>query len=37
VKQYPQARYRDCPLFADVTDAQWNDWRWQLAHVSREV
>jgi len=22
-------RWKDIPLFKDVTDAQWNDWRWQ--------
>lgn len=24
--------YKDIPLWRDVTDAQWNDWRWQLAN-----
>ena len=23
---------REIPLFKDVTDAQWNDWRWQVRH-----
>jgi lysine 2,3-aminomutase len=23
---------RRAPLWADVPDAQWNDWRWQLSH-----
>ena len=24
--------FRDIPLFKDVTDEQWNDWRWQVRH-----
>ena len=23
---------RRAPLWDDVPDAQWNDWRWQLSH-----
>jgi lysine 2,3-aminomutase len=23
---------RRAPLFAEIPDAQWNDWRWQLSH-----
>jgi lysine 2,3-aminomutase len=23
---------RDIPLYKDVTDEQWNDWRWQVSH-----
>jgi len=23
---------RRAPIWADVSDAQWNDWRWQLSH-----
>ena len=23
---------RRAPIFADVPDEQWNDWRWQLSH-----
>jgi lysine 2,3-aminomutase len=26
------ARSRRAPLWADVPDAQWDDWRWQLSH-----
>jgi lysine 2,3-aminomutase len=25
-------QFRDIPLFKDVTDDQWNDWRWQIRH-----
>jgi lysine 2,3-aminomutase len=24
--------YRDIPLWKDVDEAQWSDWRWQVAH-----
>ncbi|HYM79023.1 MAG TPA: KamA family radical SAM protein [Candidatus Dormibacteraeota bacterium] len=24
--------YRSIPLFADVSDSEWNDWKWQLRH-----
>lgn len=24
--------WKDIPLFKDVTEAQWNDWRWQWSH-----
>ena len=24
--------YRDIPLWKNVTDEEWNDWRWQLRH-----
>ena len=27
-----QRSYKDIPLFKDVTDDQWNDYRWQLRH-----
>ncbi|HEV2007037.1 MAG TPA: hypothetical protein VGQ85_10520, partial [Candidatus Limnocylindrales bacterium] len=26
------ARSRRAPLWADVPDEKWNDWRWQLSH-----
>jgi len=29
----PEIRsYRSIPLWRDVTEEQWNDWRWQIAH-----
>ncbi|MBN2051373.1 MAG: lysine 2,3-aminomutase [Spirochaetales bacterium] len=30
---YPHTDYRSMPRFADVTEEQWNDWRWQLGHT----
>ena len=26
------ARSRRAPIWADVPDEQWDDWRWQLSH-----
>ena len=23
--------WKDIPYFKDVTDEQWNDWKWQVA------
>ncbi len=37
MKQYSKVRYDDCPLFAGVPAEQWNDWRWQLRNVIRDV
>ncbi|PWI58007.1 lysine 2,3-aminomutase [Sulfoacidibacillus thermotolerans] len=28
-----QRHFRDIPLWKDVTDEQWNDWKWQLTHT----
>ena len=28
---------RRAPMFEDVPDAQWNDWRWQLSHRVNEL
>ena len=24
--------WKDVPLWKDVTDEQWNDWKWQVSH-----
>jgi len=29
--------YRSIPLFASVTEAEWNDWKWQYKHVIRDI
>lgn len=31
----PKARRRE--LFPDATDAEWNDWRWQMRHAVRSL
>ena len=37
MRQYRQVEYKDIPLFKDVTDQQWNDWKWQIANVIRDI
>lgn len=32
----PAVRARRAELFPDATDAQWNDWRWQMRHAVRD-
>ena len=29
--------WQEVPLWRDVTEAQWNDWKWQAAHVVRTL
>ncbi len=29
--------YKEIPLWKDVTEEQWNDWRWQLEHAIRKA
>lgn len=31
-RDYPRREYRAIPLWADVDEAQWNDWHWQIAN-----
>ena len=30
-------RWQEVPLWRDVTEAQWSDWKWQAAHVVRTL
>lgn len=32
VTKPPARNWKEIPLFAGVTDQEWNDWRWQLRH-----
>ncbi|QQE81504.1 lysine 2,3-aminomutase [Alicyclobacillus sp. SO9] len=32
-----QRHFRDIELWKDVTDEQWNDWKWQLTHTINTV
>ncbi len=32
-----QRSFRDIPLWKDVTDEQWNDWKWQLTHTVNSI
>jgi lysine 2,3-aminomutase len=34
---YPAVDYRSIPAFADVSQEQWNDWRWQSQNAFRDV
>lgn len=36
-KVYQKVEYKDIPLFKDVTDAEWNDWKWQLKNAIRDI
>jgi lysine 2,3-aminomutase len=29
--------WQEVPLWRDVTEAQWNDWKWQAAHVVKSL
>ena len=35
--QYRKVDWRSVPLFAHVTEAEWNDWSWQLKNGIRDV
>jgi lysine 2,3-aminomutase len=35
--KYPTVDYRSIPLFADVTDAEWNDWTWHMKNGIRDI
>lgn len=32
-----QRHFRDVELWKDITDEQWNDWKWQLTHTVNTV
>lgn len=37
MREFSSVEYMDIPLFRDVAPAEWNDWRWQLRNVIRDV
>ena len=37
VKKFESVDYRSIPLFKDVTDEQWNDWKWQMRNAVRDI
>ncbi len=37
MKEYASVHHRDVSLFRDVTDDQWNDWKWQLRNTIRDL
>lgn len=36
-KELKKVSYKKIPLFKDVKDEEWNDWRWQLKNVIRDI
>ena len=37
MKKLPKSSYKEIPLYKDVPDADWNDWKWQMRNVIRDV
>jgi lysine 2,3-aminomutase len=36
-KEYKKVDWKSVPLFKDVTEAQWNDYKWQLKNVVKDI
>ncbi len=36
-RDYKKTDYKRIPLFSGVTEDEWNDWRWQLKNVIRDI
>lgn len=34
---FPRTHYRDTPLFKDVAEQDWNNWKWQFRNVIRDI
>ncbi len=37
VRKYSEVDYKAVPLFKDVKNEDWNDWKWQLKNAIRDV
>lgn len=37
MKGYPKVNYHDVPLFKDVREEEWNNWKWQIRNVVRDI
>ncbi len=37
MKEYSRVSYKDVPLYSNVTDEQWNDWRWQMKNCITDI
>ncbi len=37
MKEYKKVEWKNIPHFANVTDEQWNDYKWQLKNVVRDI
>jgi lysine 2,3-aminomutase len=36
-KNYTSVEHKKIPLFKDVTNEEWNDWKWQIRNAIRDV
>lgn len=37
MKNYKKVTWKDFPLWKDITDAQWHDYKWQLQNVIKDI
>lgn len=37
MKEYASVNHRDVPLFRDVAEEDWNDWKWQFRNTIRDI
>jgi lysine 2,3-aminomutase len=37
MKPYKKVDFRKVPLYADVSETDWNDWHWQLRHAVTDI
>ena len=37
MKDNNHANYKNIPLFKEVSEADWNSWKWQLRNAIRDV
>ncbi len=36
-RKFAHVNYKDIPLFKDVTEEEWNDWKWQMRNAIRDI
>jgi len=37
MKGFPKSNFRDIPLWANVKEENWNDWKWQLRNSIKDI
>jgi lysine 2,3-aminomutase len=37
MKTYPGVAYHEVALFKNVSEKDWNDWKWQVRNVIRDI
>ena len=37
MKNHKKVNWKDIPLWKDISDAQWHDYKWQLKNVIRDI